>query len=226
MKAKLTIKKAPAAHVAATQAEHARWLAVAAALPTERTELMAAALDVLRAYDGAVMASEKAGAEVLREQYRAAVWKLNGETFFASEADKNAPGNVLAELARAEGGRMPLWGQRGEMLLEVDGVRALVSIDAGMTWRGLHLEFHAVDLFRPFLSETGYRSHFSAPMLGRTTEEAARIHMAELIRDTRRMVEPKYRDGCEARAKATRWLPAPTDAEAFEDQGGQFAFAF
>lgn len=218
--------KANPKHVAAAQAEHARWLAVAASLPKDRTELMAAALDVLRAYDAAVMASDKAGAEVQREKYRAAVWKLNGETFFACEDGEKAPGNVLAELARVEGGRMPLWGQKGEMLLEVDGVRARVAIDAGMSWRGLHLEFHAVDLFRPFLSETGYRSYFATPMLGHTTEQAALFHMAELVADTRRMVEPKYREHCEAQTKAARWLPVAAEGEAYEDQGGQFAFAF
>lgn len=219
-------KNANSKHAAAAQAEQARWLAVAASLPTDRTELMAAALDVLRAYHAAVMAPDMAGADVLSEKYRAAVWKLNGETFLGCEADEKAPGNVLAELSRADGGRMPMWGQKGEMLLEVGGMRALVAIDAGVSWRALHLEFHAVDLFRPFLSETGYRSHFAQPMFGHTVEEAARFHMAELVRDTRRMVDPKYRAGCENRIQASRWIPVAAEAEAFEDLGGQFAFAF
>lgn len=92
------------------------------------------------------MASDRAGADAQKEIYRAIVWKLNGGTFFASEADENAPACVLAKLARVDGGRAPSWGRIGEMLLEVDGVRALVRIDAGMTWRGLHPEFHAVDM--------------------------------------------------------------------------------
>lgn len=63
-------------------------------------------------------------------------------------------------------------------------------------------------------------------MYGRTVEEAALIHMAERLSDCRAMVGSQYRERCEERARACRWLSLKTGAEVYQDQGGQFAFAF
>ena len=55
----------------------------------------------------------------------------------------------------------PLWGQRGQFLVADGDMRALVEYEAGYGGPlGAHFQFHVIDLDRPFISETGYRSHF------------------------------------------------------------------
>ena len=59
---------------------------------------------------------------------------------------------------------MPLWGQSGEFLVDVEGIRAVVRMEGrGFSWMH-HFEFHAIDADTPFISETGYRSHFARPV--------------------------------------------------------------
>ena len=54
------------------------------------------------------------------------------------------------------------WGQQGEFLIEVAGIRALVRCSDGFSWTRFHLDFHAVDMHGPFNSETGYQRRLIA----------------------------------------------------------------
>ncbi len=78
-------------------------------------------------------------------------------------ADDTAPGNVLARETGSEPGTVPLWGQEGAFAIEAAGMavkiemQGLFGIGSGIGfWPGFAAR--AVDLTRPFLSETGYRS--------------------------------------------------------------------
>jgi len=73
----------------------------------------------------------------------------------------------LRQLAPANAGdapgAVPLWGQTGDFVIAVDGMRVRIEQDGifgigcGFSyWPGFSA--HAVDLDRPFLSGTGYRS--------------------------------------------------------------------
>lgn len=70
---------------------------------------------------------------------------------------------MLARLTAAEPGTVPLWGQEGEFVIEVTGMRVRIEMD-GMFGIGagfspwMNFSAHAVDWDKPFLSETGYRS--------------------------------------------------------------------
>ena len=72
----------------------------------------------------------------------------------------------MARLTQAEDGIIPLWGQAGSfeirhgkmrVRIEMDGLYGLYGIGASyMSWLGFSA--HAVEMDKPFLSDTGYRS--------------------------------------------------------------------
>lgn len=200
----------------------------AATLPVEPAELLAAAKAATVAFNAAVMACDDAGAAEAVELVEAVIWKLNGGTFFACSADEDSPANVVARHCAAEPGAVPAWGQQGEFLIEVGGIRALIKCSDGFSWMRFHLEFHAVDVHGPFISETGYRSHFGNVVGGMPVDEAARRTMAALLKENgRRMVRPESRPFCLERA-ARPWMATSADAPAttFQDEKGQVCFAF
>ena len=63
----------------------------------------------------------------------------------------------------APDGEVPLWGQKGSFIVDVNGTPARIEMDGMLgicqsmsLWPGFGA--HAVDADRPFFSETGYRS--------------------------------------------------------------------
>ena len=90
-----------------------------------------------------------------------------------------------------------MWGQRGEFMVVAGGVRALVEYEPGhggpLT---AHFQFHAIDLDRPFVSATGYRSHFDTAHGGLPVDAVARGILAAMLAEEKRpvMIEAGYRD--------------------------------
>lgn len=169
---------------------------------------------------------DRAGEAV--ELIQAVIWKLNDGTFYACSAHEDSASNVVARHCAATPGTVPGWGQQGEFLIEVAGIRALVKCSDGFSWRRFHLAFHAIDMHRPFISETGYQSHFGTVSGGMTVDEAARLTMAALVKENGRcMVRLESRTSCLHRASQS-WLASNADTSlvTFEDDGGQGCFAF
>jgi hypothetical protein len=202
----------------------------AAALPDDMAALLASAAEAIEAYHHAVMRCDDHAADDALTWVNAVVWKLNGGTMFGCKAHEDAPAYVVERHCAAVPGAVPKWGQRGEFVIEVSGMRALVEVGDGLAWRMHHLAFHAVDLHTPFISETGYRSHFAEPVGGVTVDQAVRGILAAMLKSQgRKMVEPQYRQRREQEAPRAwlRGLLAVGDEPAvFEDNGGQFAFGF
>jgi hypothetical protein len=127
-------------------------------LPATMREGIAHYRGLLRRHHAAVLAGDEAGAKRLQEEARLLALKLNGgERGYL--ADENAPGCILQRRTAARSGKVPLWGQFGSFLVEACGMRVRIET------RGLYgvcgygsFNAHAVDLDRPFLSETGFRS--------------------------------------------------------------------
>ncbi|MEZ5367522.1 MAG: hypothetical protein R2748_35550 [Bryobacterales bacterium] len=78
-------------------------------------------------------------------------------------AGPEASGSKLERETAADPGNVPIWGQAGEFMIALDGMRVRIELDGvfgigcGFSyWPGFSA--HAVDWDRPFLSETGYRS--------------------------------------------------------------------
>lgn len=98
----------------------------------------------------------------LRDEAHNLAYKLNGFEPGILAGD-DAPGCVLAKLTRAPDGQVPLWGQEGTFEIRHRDMRVRIEMEGmfgigatAMAWMGFGA--NAVDVDRPFLSETGYRS--------------------------------------------------------------------
>jgi hypothetical protein len=113
-------------------------------------------------HHAAMLAGDAATAMHLREEADLLATKLNNyEAGILADAD--SPGNVLGRATRAAKGRVPLWGQSGSFVIDVDGMRVRIAMDgifalASNVYHWLGFAAHAVDYDKPFLSETGFRS--------------------------------------------------------------------
>ncbi|EMJ7039738.1 MULTISPECIES: klcB [Pseudomonadota] len=173
----------------------ARIAALAATLPEDRAGLLAVAADAVAAVHEAVLNRADLVADVAGDRYAAAVWKLNGGTFFGCAGDEDAAERVIERHCRATPGVVPMWGQEGDFLASVDGMRVWVEVENG--YGGLttvHFQFHAVDLDGPFISETGYRSHFDHARGGMTVDQVADGVLRALLRSHRRYLDPRDQD--------------------------------
>lgn len=158
-------------------------------LPADRDGLLAAALAAVMEINAAVMCGDGAAAELAGDRYEAAIWKLNGGTNFGCMANDEAAGRVIERHCAAVPGEMPLWGQRGQFLVMAGDVRALVEYKPGCGGPlNAHFQFHAVDLDRPFISETGYRSHFDTARGCMTVNEVAHGILAAMLAEKKRPV--------------------------------------
>lgn len=151
-------------------------------LPADRGELEQVASDMLQLFNDAMIAGSARDIETSALRYRAVVYRLNGDTFMGSGTDEGAGGQLLKLLA-TPAGVVPGWGQAGQYLLEVDGMRLRVKVDP---WRmdGTHsLSFYAVDASAKFISETGYLSQFLHPdkHVGQTFGQAVRGLVEQLL---------------------------------------------
>nr|WP_012443532.1 hypothetical protein [Salmonella enterica]ABS71067.1 KlcB [Salmonella enterica subsp. enterica serovar Dublin] len=200
---------------------------IAASLPEDRGELMDAAAEAIRQYDAAIVGCDDDAAHSARDRYEAVIWKLNGNSFFGTKADADSPGYQVERHCAATPGTVPLWGQKGEFLMTVEGIRAVVEFGDGYGSMYAHFAFHAVDLDLPFISETGYRSHFTPVMGGMTVDEAAEAIMRAILAEKGRvLIKPDSRQFYEGR-EARAWLDYTRPAQTIYQEGnGQIAFGF
>jgi hypothetical protein len=166
-------------------------------LPEEHESLFGAALELLDMFHDAVMASDKIMFDSARLSFIAVIWKMNGGASFGSLAGDNSPGRRVLAHCRAQPGILPKWGQCGDFAIEVDGTRAFVKLENWMAGLStVHLVFTVVDLDKPFISGTGYRSHFASFKygFGRSVEAFVKAEFRNLLCEGKRpvMVEQAY----------------------------------
>ncbi len=157
----MTRKKATAnKHQYVPLEERPAFLAVLAALPpaTDVAALEQLAADSLALFNDAVRGSAPDQAELARLRYDAAVYRLHGDSFRGCGVEDGSRVRLERQLS-AVPGTLPGWGQGGEWLVEVNGMRIRAKVDHGPSGT-IPLELRAVDLDLPFLSSTGFRSHF------------------------------------------------------------------
>ncbi len=164
-----------------------------AALPIGPTQVEEVAADALRLYHDAVIAGAVADLERAKLTYTACVMALNGGTHFGSATVND---ELMAKHA-APAGQVPRWGQVGQFLLELDGMRIAVEAGPGALDGMYGFDLNAVDMDKPFLSSTGFRHHFMSPArcLGQTVDQALRAEVRECI------------------AQEKNWRPVAIDAE-------------
>lgn len=188
--------KTPTDRIAQRDAErNAAAASVAATLPADRAALLDVARECVELYNEAVLNRADFAALIIGERYDAVVWRLNGGTYFGCNGGDESAGSVIARHCQATPGEVPLWGQRGEFIVTVKDIRCWVKYSGGLgSVLSCHFEFNAVDLDGPFISETGYRSHFCAPIRGKTVDAAATEIFAEFLNKERRYLDADYQD--------------------------------
>lgn len=134
-------------------------------------------------YHDAVLAGHVEVLDQMESAYSALVYKLNGDTMMGCKADDDSAGYVLERAVAAKPGQVPRWGQAGEFLLEVEGVRVWVVLTSNMLGNHRACDLHAVDLDKPFISETGYRSAglTVTSNVGDTVDQAARRMVLDVM---------------------------------------------
>lgn len=182
----MTRKKAPTnKHQYVPLEERPEFLAVLAALPaaSEVEALQQLAADSLALFNDAVRgnAPEQAALAILR--YDAVVYRLHGDSFFGCATDDGSYVRLERQLA-AVPGTVPGWGQGGEWLVEVNGMRIRAKVGHGPKGT-IPLDLWAVDLDLPFLSPTGYRSHWIHydQWLGRELSAAVRAELERCLQE-------------------------------------------
>jgi hypothetical protein len=155
-------------------------------------------------HHAAMLAADIDTAMSIREDAHQLAVKLNGGDG-GILADDDAPGCVLERETAAAPGTVPLWGQAGEFIVTVGDMRVRVEMD-GMFGIGstfcLFPGFaaHAVDMDRPFFSETGYRSFMglSGDLVPEVTPEAfaceaIATHVRRDLKGKLKAIESRYR---------------------------------
>lgn len=175
-------RKKPTAYL--SRDERPEFLARVAALADVPAEQFPAlARQAAEQYHDAVLAGHVEALDQAEDAYCALVYKLNGETMLGCKADADSAGHVLARAVAAQPGQVPGWGQAGEFLLEVEGVRVWVVMTHHMLGNHRACDLHAVDLDKPFISETGYRSAglTVTSNIGGTVDQAARRMVLDVM---------------------------------------------
>lgn len=198
--------------------ERPEFIAALEVLPVDPAELEVRAERVLQLYHDAMLAADVQALDDAHLVYRACVIKLNGGTNFGSASIQDA----LAAKFAAPAGQVPKWGQAGEFLLEIEGMRIVVKMDVGSLANHCGAELSAVDFDKPFISRTGYRHQFMAPAqhVGRTVDQAVRAEVLELLAGEGKAVAIDQEHGTAKGRKVYPWL---ADALAGVRPDGQMA---
>lgn len=161
--------------------------------------------ELLARHHAAMMAGDEERTEAIREEAHDLACRLNGDRgHFGILGGPDAPGCVLERETAAPPGTIPLWGQVGDYIVQVGGMRIRIEQDGifGVCsgwdfWMAFGA--HIVDQDKPFLSETGYRSFLSyyGPMKpgGITPDQFARSACAEYIEEERTPARKRKKKG-------------------------------
>lgn len=125
-----------------------------ALLPEGEDALLSHAAMRLEQFNDAMLCVDAEAIAAAALFYWAVVWRLNGDTVWACKLDGGGLHKVQRYLAPALG--VPTrWGECGEWLLEVGGMRLWVQVGCGSLGGAHGVRLCAVDADSPFLNEYG-----------------------------------------------------------------------
>lgn len=186
------------------------------------------AMAILVAYDAAIRSADEAKVAEYKEAYNAHIVALNGGTIFGMSAEYGA-GTLISKWLKAEEGVDPIWGQYGEMLVIHNGMRLRVTCDAAPCGLAV-LAVNVVDIDKPFISSTGYRSMSMSAgevdMLGLTYREYVEALVAIEVGQKKRVcVSPDA--FIRSRFTLPGWIDLVGDAGTpMVEEDGQLGFCF
>ncbi|NLS20616.1 hypothetical protein HGP16_29290 [Rhizobium sp. P40RR-XXII] len=173
-------------------------------LPGTMDEALPVYRDIIKRHHAAMLAGNTETTLQLREEAHDLALRLNnGEPGILAGPD--APGCMLERLTVADNGIVPLWGQTGSFIIEVQGMNVRIDMD-GIFGIGsqyspwMNFSVHAVHWNKPFLSETGYRSFMGlqaqlAPGLTPDifASQVIDAHVQKELKGRLKAIEPRYR---------------------------------
>lgn len=173
-------------------------------LPGTMDEALPPYRDMIKRHHAAMLAGNAETSLQLREEAHDLALRLNnGEPGILARPD--APGCMLEQLTAADDGIVPLWGQTGSFIIEVQGMTVRINMDGifgiGSQYSSwMNFSAHAVDWNKPFLSETGYRSFMGVQaelVPGLTPDTFAskviNAHVQKGLKGRLRAISPQYR---------------------------------
>lgn len=191
--------------LAAAEAENEarKFERLTAHLPGTMQEALPYFGDLLECHNAAMLAADVDETMRLRDEADLLARKLDTESR-GILAHENAPGKVLKRKTAGAPDTVPIWGQRGEFTIEAAGMRVRIEMEgvfgicSGLSyWPGFAAR--AVDLDRPFLSETGYRSFLGIhgdPVPGMTPDgfaaEAIANYVTSQLKGRLLAIDPKW----------------------------------
>lgn len=180
---------------------------VLAKVPDTEAAMLKAAKSAVDSYHEAIVQNRPGQAREGQALLEAIAWKMNGGTELGVSAGADSPAARIGAHCAAKPGAVPAWGQAGEFLVTHEGMRVWVKVGEGAEALATHVSFNAVDLDQPFLSETGYLSHFvNAPAWGQTVLERVTEVIAGLYPKRKALQEDAYKRLAEA--ALPDWLQA------------------
>jgi hypothetical protein len=188
--------------------------ALSARLPDDFNALMALARSAVDLCDVAVIAGDEGELTKAASIYAAVVSKFAGKGGIGQVSPSSVGAVRLVERhCQAEPGTVPRWGEKGEFVIEVDGIRCLVSCRPGkrllLDW---YFEFRAIDVDTQFISGTGYCLETVSPMSGMPIDRVASSTFSRLLESGRTYLHREHR-GLVASQTLPAWVlalrPAP-----------------
>ncbi|TIQ08763.1 MAG: hypothetical protein E5X57_22025 [Mesorhizobium sp.] len=172
-------------------------------LPATMAEGLAFFRLLIRQHHAAMLAADVETTMRLRKEADLLALRLNGGDS-GILADEDSAGNVLARETAAAPGTVPLWGQEGEFTVTVNSTPMRIQMDgifgigcSYLYWPGFAAR--AVDLERPFISETGYRSFtgiHAEPLPGLTpdafAEKLIALHVERALKGKLVAIDLRY----------------------------------
>lgn len=134
-----------------------------ARVPSTMEEAVPYYRGLLERHNQAMVSGDTQVAMKIREEAEDLAVKLNGGKHIGICAGPDSPGHRLERETAAPEGQVPLWGQTGNFVIDVNGMKVRIEQD-GLFGIGAFMSpvpgfsAHAIDYDKPFLSETGYRS--------------------------------------------------------------------
>jgi hypothetical protein len=152
---------------------------------------------MLERHNEAMLAGDVPAAMEIREEARELATKLNGNDSCGISCH-DGPGGILDSKSAAPEGVVPLWGQEGNFIIDINGMKVRIEQDGlfgigTFTCSAPGFSAHAVDYDKPFLSETGYRS-----FIGSRPEIAPGMTPDVMARE---MINSYMNRECKAKAK-------------------------
>lgn len=141
---------------------HQQMARACAHLPGTMKEAIPFYRALIEKHHAAMIAGDAATVMQMREEAHRLAEKLNNfEPGII--ADEDAPGCVLERETGAPDGTVPLWGQTGTFEITIGAMRVRIEMDgifsiASSVYHWIGFAAHAVELDKPFFSETGYYS--------------------------------------------------------------------